>query len=732
MNYIRKRVLSVFLTVFLAVGLLANPLLSLAAASWQVVPEVEKIPLATGVQYSAYQITAPGYKEAVKVLTIDPRDKFTILETSVSHGNLALDQERPTAMAARLAKEGKAAVAATNGDFYSTRVPYLPIGLQISNGELLISPQGFPALGLTGDKKAIIGTPVMAAYLTVTREIAGKGGSVARVVYTYPIAHVNRERGADMLVLYTPAFAARTGTNDYGTEIILKGVDLPVKAGRTYTGTVAVRIDAKGNNSIPPDGVVLSGHGKAQEFLKQLHAGDRVSFTIRFTDTRWHDVVQAVGGHEIILQNGQVVLPANSTDPLVRSRHPRTAVGLTKDGRLEIVVADGRQPGYSDGMTLYELAAFMQSRGIVAALNLDGGGSSVLAARNVGEHELSILNQPSDGQERPVTNGLVVFSTAPRGQLSHLYLVPDVIKVYKGSKVQFSLKAQDNYYNPAPVPDGVTWQVAGNVGRFISPGLFQAANPGQGEITARTGRVKATARVTVVDKVYRLEIAPAIATLQPGAVQHFTVTAFDTEGNKIYVDSSLYQWTVSEGLGRFDPEKGQLALAGPVSNAWIKVRLGDREAVAAINPALELALDGRPVAGQEVTLVVRHKGEPVAGAVVQQVQPTAALGRVTARALYVRSGPGTGHKAITLVPKGYRLAVLARLENGWLQVRLPDGREGYCFGEYVAVQEGSRNLGQTDAQGRIRFTAGVAGSYSFVAMKEGYLQANLNLVFSEK
>jgi hypothetical protein len=396
------------------------------------------------------------------------------------------------------------------------------------------------------------------------------------------------------------------------------------------------------------------------------------------------------------------------------------------------VVADGRQPGYSDGMTLYELAAFMQSRGIVAALNLDGGGSSVLAARNVGEHELSILNQPSDGQERPVTNGLVVFSTAPRGQLSHLYLVPDVIKVYKGSKVQFSLKAQDNYYNPAPVPDGVTWQVAGNVGRFISPGLFQAANPGQGEITARTGRVKATARVTVVDKVYRLEVTPAIATLQPGAVQHFTVTAFDTEGNKIYVDSSLYQWTVSEGLGRFDPEKGQLALAGPVSNAWIKVRLGDREAVAAINPALELALDGRPVAGQEVTLVVRHNGEPVAGAVVQQVQPTAALGRVTAQALYVRSGPGTGHKAITLVPEGYRLAVLARLENGWLQVRLPDGREGYCFGEYVAVQEGSRNLGQTDAQGRIRFTAGVAGSYSFVAMKEGYLQANLNLVFSEK
>ncbi|MBE3572650.1 MAG: phosphodiester glycosidase family protein [Moorella humiferrea] len=732
MRYIRKRVLSAFLAVFLAAGLLVHPLLSLAAASWQVVPEEEKIPLATGVQYSAYQITAPGYKEAVKVLTIDPRDRFTVMETVLSHGNLALDLERPTAMAARLAREGKAAVAATNGDFYSTQAPYLPIGLQISNGELLTSPQGFPALGLTGNKEVIIGTPVMAAYLEVTREVPEKGGSVARVVYTYPIAHVNRERGADMLVLYTPAFAASTGTNDYGTEIILQGLDLPVKAGRTYTGVVAARIDNKGNNPIPPDGVVLSGHGKAQEFLKQLHAGDRVSFTIRFTDTRWHDVVQAVGGHEIILQNGQVVLPANSTDPLVRSRHPRTAIGVTKDGRLEIVVADGRQPGYSQGMTLYELAAFMQARGIIAALNLDGGGSSVLAARNAGEYDLSILNKPSDGQERPVTNGLVVFSTAPRGRLSRLYLLPEAIKVYKGSKVQFSLKAQDNYYNPAPVPAGVNWQVRGNVGRFISPGLFQADNPGQGEITARIGGIKATAGVTVVDKVSRLEIAPAIATLQPGAVQQFTVTAFDAGGNKIYVDSSLYRWTVSEGLGRFDPEKGQLVLAGPARNAWVKVRLGDQEAVAAINPALELALEGRPVAGQEVTLVVRQNGAPVAGAAVQQVQPAATWGRVTARALYVRTGPGTGYKAITLVPAGYRLAVLARLENGWLQVRLPDGREGYCSGKYVAVQEGSLDLGRTDAQGKIRFTAGVAGSYSFVAMKEGFLQAELDLVFNEK
>ncbi|WP_258360425.1 phosphodiester glycosidase family protein [Moorella sulfitireducens] len=732
MRYLRKRVTSILVAIFLAAVLLTYPLPSPADPAWQLVPEAEKVPLATGVEYSAYRINAPGYTEAVKVLTINPRDRYTVMESAVSHDNLALDLERPTAMAARLAGEGKAAVAAINGDFYSTRAPYLPIGLQISNGELLISPQGYPVLGLTGNNEAIIGTPVMTAYLEVSGEIPGKGDSVTRVVYTYPIAHVNRERGANMLVLYTPAFGAGTGTNEYGMEVILGDIDLPVQAGRTYSGTVTARIDARGNTPIPADGVVLSGHGKAREFLKQLHPGDRVSFTIRFSEPRWHDVVQAVGGRDIILKDGQIVLPAGTTDSLVQSRHPRTAAGITKDGRLEIVVADGRQPGYSDGMTLYELAAFMQSRGIVAALNLDGGGSSVLAARNAGEFGLSILNRPAGGEERPVTNGLVVFSTAPRGKLSHLYLFPGAIKVYKGSKVPFVLKAQDNYYNPVPVPERVSWQVRGEVGRFVSPGLFQATKTGRGEITAGTGRVKTSAEITVVDEVYRLEINPAVTFLQPGNVQQFTVTAYDAGGNEIYVDGSLYRWTASEGLSGFDPEKGQLVLAGPVSNAWLKVGLGDHEAVAAINPALEMVIDGQPVAGQEVNLVVRQNGAAVAGAVVRQVRPEVPQGRVTARALYVRTGPGTNYKAITLVPEGYRLAVLAGPENGWLRVRLQDGREGYCYGDYVAVQEGSRTLGHTDAQGTIPFKAVVAGSYSFVATKEGFLQANLDVVFNEK
>ena len=720
----RKRSLSVLLALFLIASLLAAPLAALAAPAGQVTTETEALPLATGVRYSAYRVATPEYNEAIKVLTVDPGDKYTVLETALSLDNLARDQERPTAMAARLARPGRAAVAATNGDFYSTQPPYLPIGLQIRNGELLTNPEGFPALGLTAAGEVFIGTPVLTASLAVTIAGPDKGSSVTQKVYSYPITAINRPRGADMLVLYTPAYAASTDTNDYGSEIIVKDVDLPLKAGRTYNATVDARIDGRGNNPIPAGGIILSGHGRAQEFLQQLNPGARVSITLQFSDRRWNEVVQAIGGHEIILQDGQVALPLDSKDPLVYSRHPRTAVGITKDGRLEIVVADGRQNGYSHGVTLFELAEFMRGRGIVTALNLDGGGSSVLAARDAGEYGLTIFNNPAGGQERPVTNGLLVFSTAPKGKLGYLYLEPVTARVYQGSRVRFSLKAQDEYYNPAPVPASIKWQVDGknDLGRFVAPGIFLAGQPGTETVVARSGKVQAQAEVTVVDKIDRLVLTPATALLEPGAGREFTVRAYDTGGSEVYVDPSLYHWTVSPDLGRIDPQTGRLAVTGRMADGQVKVRLGDQEAVAVINPVLELAVADQAVAGRAVPLVVTHNGAPVAGAAV--VVP-AIFGQVTASALYLRKGPGTGYQHLALLPRDTALTVLKRLDNGWLQVRVNDGRQGFVCGDYVNTWEGVESLGLTDAAGRVAFSAAIPGRYTFEARKEGYLPGTL-------
>lgn len=110
---------------------------------------------------------------------------------------------------------------------------------------------------------------------------------------------------------------------------------------------------------------------------------------------------EVVSGNIELLKDGEVLPHEN------QARHPRTAVGLTEKGsKLVLVVVDGRKPGISEGMSYDELAAEMKQLGCWQAINLDGGGSSVMAYRSNPKDDFLILNQPTDGHERPVANVL--------------------------------------------------------------------------------------------------------------------------------------------------------------------------------------------------------------------------------------------------------------------------------------------------------------------------------------
>lgn len=115
-------------------------------------------------------------------------------------------------------------------------------------------------------------------------------------------------------------------------------------------------------------------------------------------------MTQAVGGRPTVLHDN-VVYPQVHDTTLCTPRHPRTAVGLSKDKRtLFIAVVDGRAPGRA-GFTCGEVGQFMKDLGAYWALNMDGGGSSTLWFKGAG-----VLNHPSDGTERVVGNHLAVFA----------------------------------------------------------------------------------------------------------------------------------------------------------------------------------------------------------------------------------------------------------------------------------------------------------------------------------
>ncbi|MCO5051448.1 MAG: phosphodiester glycosidase family protein [Verrucomicrobiae bacterium] len=117
---------------------------------------------------------------------------------------------------------------------------------------------------------------------------------------------------------------------------------------------------------------------------------------------------QIISGNVMLVQAGKVVKHNN------QARHPRTVAGLNQSAtKLILLVVDGRKPGVARGMSYAELAQEILARGGSEALNLDGGGSSVLAVRDPDQNTFRILNQPSDGRERAVAN-VLGLSVSPR------------------------------------------------------------------------------------------------------------------------------------------------------------------------------------------------------------------------------------------------------------------------------------------------------------------------------
>jgi exopolysaccharide biosynthesis protein len=105
-----------------------------------------------------------------------------------------------------------------------------------------------------------------------------------------------------------------------------------------------------------------------------------------------------------ILRGGQPLAGLDDT-----ALAPRTSAGVSADGkRLYLLTVDGRSEA-SQGLTLLELADLMRRLGADDAVNLDGGGSSTLVARDAGDRRVTVENVPSDGAERPVPNAVGVF-----------------------------------------------------------------------------------------------------------------------------------------------------------------------------------------------------------------------------------------------------------------------------------------------------------------------------------
>ena len=221
-----------------------------------------------------------------------------------------------------------------------------------------------------------------------------------RILSTRPEREGNHPPGTTKMET-TRAFLERTKAHiainanffDNGAEAKKKGITrllgLAMSEGNFVSPWTA-------NNPLYRDAIHFSQKGDIRFLERPSDIGDGYA-TLPATD-----LYTAVTGHARLLRSG--VIAVKPSDPN-KDLNPRTALGQHRDGRLVLFVVDGRRPGNSLGMATHEVAEFLHERGLVDAIQLDGGGSTTLAFGD-GKGKGRLINKPSDFTERKVGNNL--------------------------------------------------------------------------------------------------------------------------------------------------------------------------------------------------------------------------------------------------------------------------------------------------------------------------------------
>ncbi len=350
--------------------------------------------LGAGLAHLTLTHAAPAQRVHVASLTSGASFELRAVLSNDAIAGAEPRVERTSEMCRRL----RCAVA-VNADFYLDDGE--PLGGIVSRGEILRSPnQSHHQLAIGADGSLNAGP------------LAWKASMVSTDLRSITVDGVNVARDAGDLVLYTPWFAPTTGTNAFGTEMVVEIVK-PV-GGLRLGHTAVVRIvgvrDKAGDTPIPAGGAVLSGHGRGAAALGDLwsrvqsgSAGPELLLRLESPSA----VIESVGGTPILVRDGKRWFADDSTS-LVRKRHPRTIVGWNRRGDVYLVTVDGRQPGVAEGMTLAEVADFMLALGATDALNLDGGGSTTFVERG------EVANRPSDRTVRR-RSGIAIVQEPARG-----------------------------------------------------------------------------------------------------------------------------------------------------------------------------------------------------------------------------------------------------------------------------------------------------------------------------
>ena len=491
----------------------------------------------------------------------------TAVRPVIAYGETSRSLTTTAGAAAELEAQGWRVVAGINGDYYDTSNG-LPIGSTMVNGTFRnLSGDKYYAVGFRADGSAVIGDP----QLSMRTAVNGADG--------FPVFALNYIRHSEYgISLYDSTFNTRhtTGTSEPGVDVLCSVEGGALNIG----GTLMLRVDEvlpEATDTPIPEGKYLftanlkAGEGTTAPLLA-LQPGDEIALRVESAsgNPAWNEAVNLIGAPELLVENGAVCpgLPTGSA--------PRTAIGQRADGSLVFYTIDGRKTGYSVGATLEMVAMRLIELGCVAGVALDGGGSTTLVATMPNARSAVVVNTPSEGRLRAVSNHvLLVAPNTPSGMLDHIYLAPSAVRALPGASVSLTAAAVDTNYIPMDAPI----ELSADAGSLSGNLLTLPAAPGTVAVTASCGGVSAQARIEAAEPeaivVKRSGSAVTSLAIQPGSTVSLTAQGV-TNHLPLAGGNECFAWTY-EGDGVTLADSGSTLVASSDAGAGtLTVSIGSK------------------------------------------------------------------------------------------------------------------------------------------------------------
>ncbi|MDU5806298.1 MAG: stalk domain-containing protein [Peptoniphilus harei] len=523
-------------------------------------------PIAPGVVRYTYQVKRNKKNAETNVIKVDLNNPHVKINT-VAGGGTYTNKATVSQMANRTN-----AVALVNGDFFTMKLQGAPLGPSVINGEIKSSPAVLTDLwsfGIDSNNRAFIDLTKFVGSVTATNGKSFPIDGLNKTIYWYqPSKEYSHQSKIQM---YDSFWTSKTRGDKTTGELLLSE--------NNVVEQISYRKNL--NMAVPKGKKILQFSENAEKFMQDnVKVGDKLGITTNIEPNRnWK---MMIGGHALLVENGAIkkyTKDINSIDGV----RARTAVGISQDGKtVYIVTAEGRTKR-SAGLTISELAQFMLDLGVDKAMNLDGGGSTAMAVRNLGDlNRTRATNPERNGAERKVVNGLGVYNTSKNTGLIAGGKFESDVDTIVGEQLNLKLKsAWDEFLNPIDIKSRTyTISDSSNGANILNGQTYLPLTPGKFAINLKADKGDGFSKeVNVADpsNYNNLKLSTKNNIVKKGSEIKVDATG-EYKGRKINISPRVLNYSFEDLNAEVNPNNFNIKINDYGKNPKIILKFGDKSA----------------------------------------------------------------------------------------------------------------------------------------------------------